>query len=263
MSILIPDIDPIAINLGFISVRWYGIAYFLGILIGIFTIKRLDRKYCSFSRPDLIDSFLFYIILGVLFGGRLGYIIFYNLDFYISNPNEILKVWNGGMSFHGALIGLGFLSYFFSKKYEINFFVLTDYISFVAPIGLFFGRLANFVNGELVGRETTWEFGIMRYKGDLVRHASQLYEAFGEGLLLMVVFIFLETRFNILKSHSLITSIFLILYGIVRFFIEFFREPDEQIGLFIGVLTQGQILCLLMIISGVAIFFLKRKRGLI
>jgi phosphatidylglycerol:prolipoprotein diacylglycerol transferase len=253
MAIQIPYINPIAIQIGPIAIHWYGLAYIVGIFIGIAIIKKLDEKYQYFLKPEFIDSFIFYTILGIILGGRIGYITFYNLPYYINNLSEIIQIWNGGMSFHGALIGLTISTYLFTKKYSLKFFAIADYIAFVSPIGIFLGRITNFINNELVGRETDWEFGIQRYGETTVRHASQLYEAFGEGLLLISIFIFLEKKYKILSKNSLTTSLFLILYGTIRFIIEYFREPDEQIGLILNTFTEGQILCAMMIIFGILI----------
>ena len=251
MSIIINPIKPIAFEFGIIKIYWYGIAYFAGIFLGIFIIKKLDLKYRYFEKSEQIDSFMVYIIIGILLGGRFGYIIFYNLAFYLENINQITQVWKGGMSFHGAAIGLGLSSYIFSRIYKVRFFHLTDYLCFVAPVGIFFGRMANFINRELIGRETDWKYGVQFVDESVVRHASQVYEAFGEGLFLVILMVFLQLKYQILRSYSAVTSIFLVSYGIVRFSVEFFRQPDEQIGFFFEWITEGQILCVLMIVLGV------------
>jgi phosphatidylglycerol:prolipoprotein diacylglycerol transferase len=261
MTILFNSINPIALEFGFLKIHWYGIAYFIGILLGILTIKKLDLKYKYFKQPGQTDSFLVFIVLGVLLGGRIGYVLLYNLSYYSSHLSEMIEVWRGGMSFHGALIGLGISSYIFSKKYNVKFFHLTDYISFVAPIGLLLGRLANFVNRELVGRETKWKFAVQFIDENIVRHASQIYEAFGEGLILIILFSFLEWKYKIIKRYGLTTQLFLILYGIIRFTIEFFREPDLQVGFFFGWMTEGQILCILMVLLGIGLHFFINVRG--
>ena len=251
MTIQIPYINPIAIHIGPIAIHWYGISYIAGLFIGISIIKKLDKKYNYFSNHELIDTFLMYVILGIALGGRLGYIIFYNLSYYLDNLSEIIKIWHGGMSFHGALIGLGVSGWFFTKRYKLKFFAITDYIAFVSPIGIFLGRIANFVNNELTGRETHWEFGIQRYGESVSRHASQLYEAFGEGLLIFLIFALLEWKYKILSKNCLTTILFMIFYGVTRFVIEYLREPDIQIGLIFNIFTEGQILCFGMILLGI------------
>lgn len=248
---IIPEINPIALEFFSLKIYWYGLAYFFGIIIGLLFIKKLDKKYSHLlNNQKLFDDFIVYIILGILLGGRLGYVLFYNPSFYMQHPSEIIKVWHGGMAFHGAVIGLLLSLYTFSKRNKLKFFGLTDYLCFVAPIGIFFGRISNFINLELIGRETNFAYGVKFFNDEKVRHASQIYEAFGEGLFILTIFLLLEYKFKILKNTGLISSLFLILYGTIRFFIEFFREPDSQIGLFFNFMTMGQIFCLLMIISG-------------
>ena len=251
MIIQIPYINPIAIKIGPIAIHWYGLSYIIGLFIGITIIKKLNKKYNYFSNSELIDTFLMYVILGIALGGRLGYIIFYNLSYYLNDLSEIVKIWHGGMSFHGALIGLGISTWIFTTKYKLKFFAITDYIAFVSPIGIFLGRIANFINNELIGRETNWEFGVQRYGESISRHASQLYEAFGEGLLIFLIFALLEWKYKILSKNCLTTSLFMIFYGTIRFGIEYFREPDIQIGLILNIFTEGQILCFGMILLGI------------
>lgn len=260
--IFIDQINKIALSLGPITIYWYGLAYFFGIIIGFFLIKDSDQKYQIFQKNEkLLDQFAIYIIIAVILGGRLGYILFYNPIFYLNHPDEIIKIWHGGMAFHGALIALVISTLIFSRKYKISFFAITDYIAYAASIGIFFGRMANFVNQELLGKPSIQPWAI-KVGNDISRHPSQIYEALGEGLLIFLIFIICEIRFNILKIHGLVSGLFLILYGIARFIIEFFREPDPQIGYILQYFTMGQIFCLAMIVSGVIILKYRLKYSL-
>ena len=197
-----------------------------------------------------------YIIISILLGGRVGYILFYNFGYYLSNPFDTLKIWEGGMSFHGALAGVILGTYWFSIKKNIPVFFLLDTISFVAPIGIFFGRIANFINGELVGKTTDVFWGVIFPMIDNnIRHPSQLYEAFLEGLVLFIIMNLTLFRNN--YKTGTCSYIFLIYYGIFRIFSEFYREPDLQIGYFFNLISMGMILSILMILAGVIIFFKK------
>lgn len=255
--IIIEHINNIALNLGPITIYWYGLAYFFGIIIGFVLLKKIDNKYHIFRQDEkLFDQFTIYIILGIILGGRLAYILFYNPIFYFNHPSEIIKIWHGGMAFHGALIALAIASFVFSRKYKIPFLALTDYITYAAPIGIFFGRLANFVNQELLGKPFN-QLWAVKVGNDIARHPSQIYEALGEGLLIFLIFIIGERKYKILKTHGVVSGLFLILYGLNRFLIEFFREPDPQIGYIWHYFTIGQIFCLLMVMGGLLI--LKRN----
>ena len=256
---IIPNIDPVAFEFFSLKIHWYGLSYFFGIIIGLFIIQKLDKKYRHLSGDQkLLDNFIFYLTIGILLGGRLGYILFYNLAFYLDHPSEIIKVWHGGMAFHGAFFGLLIAIYVFAKKHHVKYLGLTDYFCFSAPIGIFLGRISNFVNQELVGRETTFAYGVKFFNDEKVRHASQLYEAFGEGLLIFLILFFLEYKFKILKNTDLVTSLFLIFYGIARLIIEFFREPDMQIGLIFNLFTLGQFFSIFMI--GLGVFLLVQSK---
>ena len=219
----------------------------------------LTKKY-FFITSDVIDSYFNNIILGVILGGRLGYVFLYNFEYYSIYPLEILYLWQGGMSFHGGLVGVIVAQIITSIKYKIKFLTLTDISSLSAPFGFMLGRIANFVNGELYGRVTQHPIGIVFPKGgNLPRHPSQLYEAFFEGFIL---FIILNTLFYFSKiklKRGLLTGIFIFFYGAFRFSIEFFREPDTQLGLFFLSLTLGQILCSVMIIVGLLIMIFSLK----
>lgn len=255
-----PFIDPIAISIGPIDIRWYSLAYIAGILIGLFLIKKFVLEHKKNITFDDIDNFLIYIIVGIILGGRLGYIIFYNLSFYFNNPLEIFKIWNGGMSFHGAVIGIIFLTLLFSKFKNKNFFDLTDIICLVSPIGIFFGRVANFINGELYGKITDNSFGIIFPEaGNQPRHPSQIYEAFFEGLILFFILNYFFYVKDFKKSTGSITGLFLIFYSLFRIIIEFYREPDTQLGYIFDFLTMGQLLSLPLLIVGIIIFLKSKK----
>jgi phosphatidylglycerol:prolipoprotein diacylglycerol transferase len=201
-------------------------------------------------------------MIGIIIGGRLGYVIFYNPDYYLNNLLEIFKLWNGGMSFHGGFIGVVFAVIYSSKISKTAILILADLIAIAAPIGIFFGRLANFINGELYGRITNHSFGmIFPNAGNSPRHPSQLYEAFFEGFLLFIIMLLFIKFTNILNKKGLITALFLSCYGSFRFMIEFFREPDANIGLLYFNFSMGQLLSLPMIIVGLYfIIFIARKK---
>jgi phosphatidylglycerol:prolipoprotein diacylglycerol transferase len=246
-----PDIDPVAVQLGPISIYWYGIAYVIGILCGLQYAKYLSKKHHCVFTETLLDSFVTYFIIGMILGGRLGYIVIYDLTRYIFNPMEILNIRNGGMSFHGAVIGIGAVTYIFCVKHKIKIFTLTDLISIVAPIGIFFGRIANFINAELYGRYTDFCLGII-FPTDKTgpRHPSQLYEAFFEGVVLFVIMYFASKK---LRHIGYNTGVFLIFYSIFRIFCEFFRDPDSQLGFIIFKISMGQILSIPLLIIGVSL----------
>ena len=246
-----PNINPIAIDIGIIKIRWYALSYICGILLSWFLILKIIKikniKVSDKSVSDLISN----CMIGIIVGGRLGYVIFYNPEYYISNLLEILKIWNGGMSFHGGFIGVVIAVIYTSNTYKIPVMVFSDLISIVSPIGIFFGRIANFINGELYGKITNHKYGIIFPKGgSLPRHPSQLYEAFFEGLLLFIILWLLTKTSNILEKKGLITGCFIFLYGVFRFFVEILREPDLHIGYLYFDLSMGQLLSLPMILIG-------------
>ena len=250
----INNFDPVAFTVFSIEIRWDSLAYIFGILFGWLIIKKfLDKDQKYFKN---LDDLLTYIILGIILGGRLGYVIFYNPQYYLSNFSEVFMIWKGGMSFHGGLIGVIIGTYIFSKKNHFNPYIFLDLISLVAPIGIFFGRVANFLNSELYGKETTVSWGVTFAKVDNVsRHPSQLYEAGFEGIILFLILTILVKN-NFLERKGFISALFLVFYSTFRFFIEFFREPDLQIGYLLFNLTLGQILCLIFFSIG---FFLLKK----
>ena len=253
------NLDPILVDFGFIAIRWYSLAYIAGILLGWGFARKIINHRLNFSinLKDL-DNLISWLIISIIIGGRLGYVLFYNLEFYINNFFDIFKIWEGGMSFHGALIGVIISIYFFSIKYNLNTLVLLDIIACVAPIGLFFGRIANFINGELYGKPTEifWSV-IFPLVDNTPRHPSQLYEAILEGL---IMFIFL----NIIvfrKNYKIGTCsfLFLTLYGLFRVFSEIFREPDEQVGYIFEHVSMGSFLSIIMLLIGVTLFIRLNK----
>ena len=244
----INNFDPVAFSLFSLEFRWYSLSYIFGILAGWFLAKRIFIK--DDGLKEKFDDYITFVILGIIIGGRLGYVIFYNFDYYLVNPVEIFKIWNGGMSFHGGLLGVIMMSIWFAKKNSHNLYNYLDVVSLVAPVGIFFGRIANFINSELYGKETALPWGVKFEKIDeIYRHPSQLYEAFFEGLLLFFILIYFHKRSSA-KNPGFISGIFLIFYSTFRFLIEFLRIPDEQLGYVLFSLSMGQILCLVFFIFG-------------
>ena len=258
------NLDPVLIDFGFIVIRWYSLAYIFGIILGWWLGKRIINhiiKKVSFKfNLKEFDNLITYLIISIIVGGRLGYVIFYNLGYYLTYPFDIIKVWEGGMSFHGALLGIIIGTYLFSKKKSVPTYFLLDVIACVSPIGIFLGRLANFINGELVGKVTTVSWGVVFPALDsLPRHPSQLYEAVLEGAVL-----FLILNSVILKrSYKMGTCsyLFLIYYGIFRIISEFFRQPDPQLGYLFNLFSMGTLLSVLMIIAGLVILNILRKKN--
>ena len=252
----INNFDPVAFNFFAIEIRWYSLAYIFGILFGWIYTKKLLIKDQNIIK--VFDDFITYLIIGIILGGRLGYILFYNIKYYLNNLLEIFFIWEGGMSFHGGLIGVIISTYIFGKRYEINKFVLLDCISITAPVGIFLGRLANFINGELVGKMTNVSWGVIFPNIDNnFRHPSQIYEAFLEGI---VLFLIMNVFFFWKKYRPGICScMFLIFYGTFRIIAEFFREPDSHIGYVVGEISMGMVLSIIMILAGVLIYKKKYK----
>ena len=253
----INNFDPVAIQIFSIEIRWYSLAYIVGILLGWILSKKIfiSEDYLK----EKFDDFITYLILGIIIGGRLGYVLFYNLNYYSNNLIDILKIWQGGMSFHGGLIGVIVASIWFSKKNDQDPFIYLDVVSLVAPIGIFFGRIANFINSELYGFETNLIWAVKFIKIDnLYRHPSQLYEAIFEGIVLLIILLNFRNK-GFLKSPGMISAMFLIFYSIFRFAIEFFRVPDLQLGYFFLGLSMGQILSFIFMIIGIYIFITKYK----
>jgi phosphatidylglycerol:prolipoprotein diacylglycerol transferase len=252
-----PEINPDIIRIGPLAVRWYGIMYLIGFTAAYFLVRyQLKRRKISVTSQD-IDSLFLFLLSGLVIGARLGYVIFYNPIYYLSNPSEIFAVWHGGMSFHGGLIGSIIAGLLFCRRHKADFWQLADLVIVAAPIGLGLGRLGNFINGELYGRVTDVPWGMVFPEGGPApRHPSQLYEFLLEGVVLFSVLWFLKNKH--LRPGAL-TSIFLMLYGVFRFFVEFFRQPDPQIGFILGYFTMGQILSSAMILAGIGIFLSKPR----
>lgn len=260
MILLHPSIDPVIVSFGFLQIRWYGLAYILSFILGSYLIKLFKKQYSSQLTNKKIDDFFIWAIIGVILGGRIGYVLFYQIEIFIQNPLYILYIWNGGMSFHGGLIGIIITIFLFAKKNSINFFELSDLVSLVAPIGLFLGRISNFINIELYGRPTNFPFAMIYPTIDnLPRHPSQLYEAFFEGIILFIILLIFFKRNLFHLKFGVLSGIFLFLYGVFRFNIEYLREPDEQLGLFFNYLSMGQILCLPLIMIGIFLIIKKIK----
>lgn len=279
MAIVINPISPVALSLFGFDVRWYALAYLAGFIVGGWVFWRLIKKsnYWTLSKKQF-DDLLTAIVLGVILGGRLGYVLFYNLPFFIQNPAEIFMVWHGGMSFHGGLIGVIVSVFVFSiglvnkNKYSTNYlsktwwdggFKILDLMAIVAPIGLFFGRIANFINMEVMGRVTDSKFGVI-FKGTeemLPRHASPLYEGATEGVLLFIIMFGLWKFTKLREKPGVLGGIFGMGYAVFRIFCEQFRAPDPQIGFLTSWgLTMGQLLSGLMFFTGALIFFLAYKK---
>ena len=251
----INNFDPVAIQIFSMEIRWYSLAYITGILLGWVLSKKIFISIPSLK--EKFDDFITYIILGIIVGGRLGYVIFYNLEYYSNNLTDVFKVWQGGMSFHGGLIGVIAVSIWFSKKNNQDPFSYLDVVSIVAPIGIFFGRIANFINSELYGIETDMPWGVKFIQIDnLYRHPSQLYEAFFEGLILFFILIYFRNK-GFMKISGLISSLFLIFYSTFRFVIEFYRVPDEQLGYLFFNLSMGQIISFAFFLVGAYLFTTK------
>lgn len=257
-----PNIDPVALSLGPFVIRWYALAYLAGFLIG--------WRYCLYlagldagrrPNPVDVDDFFPWAIGGVILGGRLGYVLFYQSAHYLAHPLDVVKIWEGGMSFHGGALGVIIAMLIFSARRKTNPFRLADMVCACVPIGLFFGRIANFINGELYGRVTSSPVGMVFPRGgELPRHPSQLYEAGLEGAVLFLVLLVLALRPGVRARPGLVSGVFLAGYGLSRAFIEFYREPDAQIGLIGGVISMGQILSLPMILAGIGLAVLALAR---
>jgi phosphatidylglycerol---prolipoprotein diacylglyceryl transferase len=260
-----PAINPILISIGPFSVRWYALAYIVGIIAGwfyaraIISSERLWGGPAPFTVTDF-DDFVIWITLGIILGGRIGYVLFYNFQHFAADPIEILELWNGGMSFHGGVLGCTAAIVLFALRRKIPILSLGDVTAAVAPIGLFLGRIANFINGELWGRPTDvpWAM-VFPHGGPVPRHPSQLYEAALEGIVLFIV-LALFVRFGALKRPGIVTGAFAIGYGAARITCEFFREPDVQLGFLWGGLTMGMLLCIPLILAGLAVLVVAFKR---
>lgn len=261
-TLAFPVIDPVAVAIGPFAVRWYALAYIAGLVIGWRWAMRIAGRPGSLITPEQIDGFLLWATLGVVLGGRLGYVLFYNFSYYIQHPVEIFAVWQGGMSFHGGMLGVIFAMLLYCRLSGIHFLGFTDTIACVAPVGLFFGRIANFINGELWGRvapDFAWAM-VFPTGGPLPRHPSQLYQAFMEGVLLFLLINGLRWSSRIMdRQPGALSGVFLIGYGMARIVGELFREPDAQVGYLLGGTTMGQWLSLPMVLFGIGVVWWSRR----
>lgn len=254
-----PDLNPIALDLGVIKIHWYGIAYVAGILLGWLCCQWVIKHKGLELKRELLDAFIPWATLGIIAGGRLGHVLFYGGDYYLEHPLEIFMIWKPGMSFHGGLLGVIAAFYFFARKHTIKLFKLSDVIAVGVPIGIFFGRLANFVNAELVGRITDSPWGmVFPGAGPLPRHPSQLYEAGLEGIVLFVLMLWGVKQNPSKRPPGYLSGLFLVGYGMARFVGEIFREPEVYYGGLADYITYGQLLTLPLIVLG--IYLIKRAR---
>ena len=252
----IHNLNPVIINFGLLEIRWYSLAYIFGIFLGFYYAKYVIKKFWGKENINTqnLDNFLIYLILGIILGGRLGYILFYNFYYYYQKPLEILFLWRGGMSFHGGVIGVLIASLIFAKKNNVKILVLTDIVVCATPIGIFLGRIANFINGELYGKKTFSDYGVIFPKIDMEpRHPSQLYEAILEGLILFFLLnIILKFKKKLFNGE--LSCYFLIFYSIFRIISELFREPDKHIGYIIFNISLGTIISFSFLIFGIIAF---------
>jgi phosphatidylglycerol:prolipoprotein diacylglycerol transferase len=253
-----PKIDPELVRIGPFAIRWYGIMYLIGFAFSFSLVNyQIKKKALPISRETVISLYT-YVVLGLMLGARLGYVIFYDLPSYISRPFEIVAVWHGGMSFHGGLIGSIIAGVIFCRVSKLDFWQLADLVAVTAPVGLALGRLGNFINGELYGRTATvpWAM-VFPSGGPLPRHPSQLYELFLEGpLLFILLWLLKDRRFK----PGVLSALFVIFYGVFRFIVEFFREPDAQLGFIAGSFTMGQLLSSAMVLIGLLLLVARRTR---
>jgi phosphatidylglycerol---prolipoprotein diacylglyceryl transferase len=262
---MVHNFDPVFIDLGIFQIRWYSLAYIAGIALGwLYAIKIIEKlslkKNYFLVRREEFDELITYLVIGIVLGGRLGYVIFYNFRYYSENIIEVFKLWQGGMSFHGGLIGLIIAVYIYSKKSKTSFFKFADIISCVAPIGIFLGRIANFINGELYGKVSTLPWAIIfPYAGNVARHPSQIYEAILEGFILFILLNYLAFKKKLIIKSGYISGLFLIFYSILRIIAENFREPDVHIGYLFNYISMGTLLSLIIFFVGFVIILLIKK----
>jgi phosphatidylglycerol:prolipoprotein diacylglycerol transferase len=263
LSVAYPEIDPIIFEIGPLAVRWYALAYIVGLLLGWRYMRYLAARDPAGPDGQVVDDFLVWATVGVVLGGRLGYILFYQPGVYRANPEQILFLWRGGMSFHGGALGVIAATYFFARRRRLPILRLGDLVVCAVTIGLFFGRIANFVNGELYGRpsDVPWAMAFPT-GGPATRHPSQLYEAALEGLVLFLV-LFALVRFTRAREHpGFLIGVFFAGYGLARIAVEFFREPDTHLGFLVAGATMGQCLSLPMVAGGLALVVWARRRGM-
>ncbi len=255
-----PNIDPVLVSIGPLSIRWYGLMYLIGFAFALWLANRRADKPGSGWTSEQVSDLLFAGFLGVVIGGRIGYVLFYNFGLFLDDPLYLFKVWTGGMSFHGGLLGVITAMMVYARKHGRTFFGVADFIAPLVPFGLGMGRLGNFMNGELWGRVTDVPWAIIFPNGGpYPRHPSQLYEFFLEGIVLfMILNIFIRKP----RPLGSVSGLFLMGYGTFRFIVEYFREPDAQLGLFGGFISMGQILSLPMVVLGLAMIIWSYRRGL-
>ena len=263
-AIPFPVIDPIAMEIGPLAIRWYALAYITGIMFGWRYALWLAKRAPIYFEAKALDDFVLNATLGIVIGGRLGYVLFYNLDYFIANPVQIFMIWQGGMSFHGGFLGVVLATWLFARKVKAPALAVGDIIAAAAPIGLFFGRIANFINAELYGRVTDvpWAM-VFPNGGPEPRHPSQLYEAFLEGIVLFIILFLLARQKRVRERPGIIFGGLVIGYGIFRSMVELVREPDAHLGFIIGSLTMGQLLSIPMVLAGVAlvVYGLKNRHA--
>lgn len=257
---MVVDFDPIIFSVGPLAVRWYGMMYVVGFIISGFLLKVLSKRGFFPLPTSKIDSLITHMIIGMFLGARTAYVFIYNWDYYQSHLMELFSVWQGGLSFHGAIVGMILGGYVFGKRNGLSLFQVMDNVALAGTQGLFFGRMGNFINGELYGRVTDASVGmIFPAGGPYPRHPSQLYEGVLEGIVLTIILWALLPR---VKKYGVISAVFIIGYGAFRYFVEFFREADSQLGYYFGgTTTMGQILCLIMIAVGIAWAVIANKNG--
>ena len=268
LALPFPAIDPVMVSSGPFAIRWYALSYVAGLLIGWWIMMRLaDHPPAPGRDPvvsrSMVDDFLLWATLGVILGGRLGYVLFYNVGYYLADPMRILEVWKGGMSFHGGLLGVVIATVLFARRRHIPVLAMGDLVCLVAPIGLFFGRIANFINGELYGRpsDVPWAMVFPTDPLKLPRHPSQLYEAAGEGIVLLLILSMLARSAHGKGRRGLITGAFFLGYALLRSMAELFRQPDAHIGFLTGATTMGQWLSLPVAAAGVVLIWVALTRG--
>ena len=255
-----PQIDPNLLEIGPFAIRWYALAYVAGLLLGWRYMLRLNSSRAHMTTSEVIDELLVWAIMGVVLGGRLGYVVFYHPSFYMENPLQIFAVWRGGMSFHGGLLGVTLTMVWFAKRRHLELLRLSDLVSCAVPLGLFFGRIANFINGELFGRVTNVPWAMtFPHGGPLPRHPSQLYEAVLEGIVLFALLAWLAWHKGALQKPGMLTGVYLMGYALARVSIEFVRQPDVQIGFLPLGTTVGQWLSVPMLIGGMYLIWRAKK----
>ena len=262
-------IDPVIFTLPFnmpgtdgpMQVRWYGMMYFISFWVGSAILGKLSKTGFFKLPKESIDKYVTYLLIGMILGARIFYVFIYNWGYYSNHLSEVFLIMQGGLSFHGAVVGMSVATLIWAKKHNLHFFQISDCLGIAGSIGLFFGRMGNFINGELYGRVTTSSFGmVFKNGGPMPRHPSQLYEGFFEGIVLFCILVFLHRR---VKVYGIVSAVFIMGYGFFRYFIEFFREADSQLGYYFGrTTTMGQILCIVMFLIGLATLFYAKKKNI-